>query len=249
MFRQFQQRPESDHADLNTKILLAAIVSLSFVLLLVFALHLYARFVLRRQARRRAAVHHLSLTVARAHYSLGEPPNNAGLDPTLIASLPIFVFERKKHKSQSGDNGEDEGDSCVMECSVCLSNLEDEETARMLPNCKHVFHVGCIDTWLASHSTCPICRTAVRPLIQPEPREGPVQIPPAAADDAPPTAPPLAVEPIVEGTSDGGGAKINASNSRLNSFRRILSRERSSRRIQLDSSTQDHNIDRDLERQ
>ncbi|XP_054789766.1 RING-H2 finger protein ATL40-like [Prosopis cineraria] len=243
------RRPDSEDARLNSNILLIAIISLSIVLALVFALHLYARYVLRRQARRRAAIHHLSLAVAR--YSTGDPPNNTGLDPTVIASLPTFVFKRSKDKSRnenSDDGGDRCGDSSVMECSVCLSNLEDGEEARLLPNCRHVFHVACIDRWLSSHSTCPICRTMARPVLEPRPREGPVGRARPAANDLP-MAPPA--DPAAEGTSDGSGAKNSGSISRLSSFRRILSRERSSRRIQpsSSSSTIDDNIDRDLERQ
>ena len=234
-------RRSSHGSDLNTKILITAIVSLSVVLVLVFALHLYARCVLRRQARRRlTAVHQLSLSVAHAHS--GEPPNT-GLDPTIIASLPIFVFKRKESQNDKDEDDEASG----MECAVCLSALEDEEMARLLPNCKHSFHVGCIDTWLASHSTCPICRTKVEPRLEPQAREGPVGVDRAGLGG-------VAMAPSlqsIEGTSDGASLaspKINDSNStRLSSFRRILSRERSSRRIQPSSHQID--IDQDLERQ
>ncbi|XP_020229352.1 E3 ubiquitin-protein ligase ATL41 [Cajanus cajan] len=195
-----------DHSDFNRRILITAIVSLTAVLVLVVALHLYARFVLRRQSRRRNAIHLLTLNVAHAH-NHAEPPNT-GLDPTLITTLPTFPF-KQEHDS--------------VECSVCLSVLEDGELVRLLPNCKHSFHVSCIDTWLTSHSTCPLCRTkAEPPRLEPQPREGP-----AVASD--------------------GSPKIGgSSNSRLSSFRRILSRERSSTRIQ--PSTND-DVQHDLERQ
>ncbi|XP_041003337.1 RING-H2 finger protein ATL52-like [Juglans microcarpa x Juglans regia] len=44
-------------------------------------------------------------------------------------------------------------------CAVCLSEFEDGEELRTLPGCMHSFHVPCIDMWLYSHSTCPICRS------------------------------------------------------------------------------------------
>ncbi|XP_061364280.1 RING-H2 finger protein ATL40-like [Gastrolobium bilobum] len=226
----------SDQRDFNRRILIMAIVSLSVVLVLVFALHLYARCIFRRQARSRA-IYQLSLTVAHAHNQSIEPPNT-GLDPALITSLPMFIFKRKKPQ-QEEEPHHHHNDASVIECAVCLSALEDEEMVRLLPNCKHTFHVGCIDTWLASHSTCPICRTKAEPRLEPQPREGPTNLP-------------LMFEPI-EGTSDGtnnivsGSPKINGSNSRLSSFRRILSRERSSRRIQPFSHGDD--VDQDLETQ
>ncbi|KAJ8492354.1 hypothetical protein OPV22_014075 [Ensete ventricosum] len=46
----------------------------------------------------------------------------------------------------------------ALECAVCLSEFEDDETLRLLPGCYHVFHPDCIDAWLASHITCPTRR-------------------------------------------------------------------------------------------
>ncbi|KAF0934475.1 hypothetical protein E2562_025552 [Oryza meyeriana var. granulata] len=37
------------------------------------------------------------------------------------------------------------------------------DTVRQLPTCRHLFHVGCIDMWLHSHRTCPMCRCVVSP--------------------------------------------------------------------------------------
>ncbi|XP_059624792.1 RING-H2 finger protein ATL78-like [Cornus florida] len=44
------------------------------------------------------------------------------------------------------------------ECVICLSEFKEGECLRVLPKCNHGFHVCCIDEWLSSHSSCPICR-------------------------------------------------------------------------------------------
>ncbi|KAA8526315.1 hypothetical protein F0562_008482 [Nyssa sinensis] len=220
--------PRKTNYDLNSKIMLTAIISLSVVVVIVTILHIYVRCYLRRQARRRAIIRQLGLTTAQIH--TGEPPN-IGLDPWVIASLPVVTFKQI--------NGHD--DTSPTECAVCLSILEDGEMARLLPNCKHTFHVECIDKWLSAHSTCPICRTEAEPRLLPEPRE-------------PPTAPPLdhvsSALTSMEGTSDGAVQSTvkfgGGSSLRMSSFRRMLSRGRSSPRIQ--SCGQEDGVE-DLERQ
>jgi len=42
-------------------------------------------------------------------------------------------------------------------CTICLEELTKSDIA-VLPNCCHVFHVGCLRTWFASSLSCPTCR-------------------------------------------------------------------------------------------
>uniref|UniRef100_A0A7N0SXW6 RING-type E3 ubiquitin transferase n=1 Tax=Kalanchoe fedtschenkoi TaxID=63787 RepID=A0A7N0SXW6_KALFE len=86
-----------------------------------------------------------------------------GLDAALIDAFPTFPYSEVKHlKIGKG----------ALECAVCLNEFEEEETLRLLPKCDHVFHPECIDAWLASHTTCPVCRAdlAEDPNLAP-PRE------------------------------------------------------------------------------
>ncbi|KAE8099418.1 hypothetical protein FH972_017402 [Carpinus fangiana] len=57
---------------------------------------------------------------------------------SMVQSNPIFRYSKQ----------------CEVEaCSVCLG-----EEVRLLPECLHLFHEACVDAWLNSFSTCPICR-------------------------------------------------------------------------------------------
>ncbi|KAG2659139.1 hypothetical protein PVAP13_1KG334700 [Panicum virgatum] len=76
-----------------------------------------------------------------------------GVDPDELRSLPVTVYRK------AAPGSEEEADAA--ECAVCLAELEDGEEARFLPRCGHGFHAACVDTWLASHTTCPLCRLAV----------------------------------------------------------------------------------------
>ncbi|XP_057491939.1 E3 ubiquitin-protein ligase ATL6-like [Actinidia eriantha] len=73
-----------------------------------------------------------------------------GLDPEVIDSFPIFRYSEVKELKM--------GKGSALECAVCISEFEDHEKLRLIPKCHHVFHFECIEFWLASHSTCPVCR-------------------------------------------------------------------------------------------
>lgn len=44
-------------------------------------------------------------------------------------------------------------------CSICLSEYEEREMLRFLPECGHRFHLVCLDSWLNINGSCPVCRT------------------------------------------------------------------------------------------
>lgn len=73
---------------------------------------------------------------------------NTGLKKAGMKELPIVVYTTDSKRSTGLTTG----------CSICLAEFEEGEKLRVLPNCNHGFHVECIDRWLASHSSCPICR-------------------------------------------------------------------------------------------
>ncbi|KAI4378340.1 hypothetical protein MLD38_015831 [Melastoma candidum] len=216
----------SSRDDLNSKIMLASIVSLSVVVLLVAHLHIYARHVRRSQAQRRPALRRLGLADALQFWVSGQPPKT-GLDPSVLSALPMFAFKF---------DGPDEPAS-TKECTVCLSVLEEGEMTRCLPNCKHVFHAECIDRWFGSHTTCPVCRTEAEPWVQPASGEPPT--------NAAPMVPPL--EADTSENSQHPSAKVDGSSIRLSSFTRMLGRERSPRRTPSRNRAED--TAEDLERQ
>ncbi|KAK4269844.1 hypothetical protein QN277_022951 [Acacia crassicarpa] len=71
-----------------------------------------------------------------------------------IDSLPMFEFSSITRCSSACD-------TTVGGCAVCLSKFEQQDLLRLLPLCCHAFHVECIDTWLQSNLTCPLCRSAI----------------------------------------------------------------------------------------
>lgn len=72
-----------------------------------------------------------------------------GLSRADIDMLPSYKFSADANR-----NSTTEQTSCV----VCMCDFEQKQTLRVLP-CSHEFHQKCIDKWLKSNRTCPICRT------------------------------------------------------------------------------------------
>lgn len=71
-----------------------------------------------------------------------------GLDANVISALPVLLYG-----SESVEAGGDQ------ECCICLSLFEEDEKVKVLPECSHCFHSDCVDRWLVSQSSCPLCRS------------------------------------------------------------------------------------------
>ncbi|XP_021895896.1 RING-H2 finger protein ATL46-like [Carica papaya] len=72
--------------------------------------------------------------------------HDSGLDQAFIDALPVFPYKEIKGLEEPFD------------CAVCLCEFTEQDNLRLLPMCSHAFHMNCIDTWLLSNSTCPLCR-------------------------------------------------------------------------------------------
>ncbi|CAD6203956.1 unnamed protein product [Miscanthus lutarioriparius] len=105
-----------------------------------------------------------------------------GMDEAAIAALP-------RKEVGAGDPPAD--------CAVCIAEVGPGEAARVLPRCGHAFHVECVDMWLRSHSTCPLCRCAVA-----EEEDDAKPVPPRAAPEADPELPNFPTNVLFFGSQD-----------------------------------------------
>ncbi|GMI74968.1 Arabidopsis Toxicos en Levadura 46 [Hibiscus trionum] len=75
--------------------------------------------------------------------------HDSGLDQSFIDALPVFLYKEIMGLKEPFD------------CAVCLCEFLEDDKLRLLPLCSHAFHIDCIDTWLMSNSTCPLCRGTI----------------------------------------------------------------------------------------
>ncbi|OMO69833.1 Zinc finger, RING-type [Corchorus capsularis] len=80
-----------------------------------------------------------------------------GLDEETLSSYPKLLY------SQAKSPNKDSVTSSASSCSICLGDYIDTDMLRLLPDCSHVFHLRCVDSWLRQHPTCPICRNSPLP--------------------------------------------------------------------------------------
>ncbi|PKA58877.1 E3 ubiquitin-protein ligase ATL4 [Apostasia shenzhenica] len=70
----------------------------------------------------------------------------------LISSLPMFSLASSLETLKK---------SSSLDCAVCLCTFRPDDELRLLPACRHAFHAQCVDTWLRSTPSCPLCRSSI----------------------------------------------------------------------------------------
>jgi E3 ubiquitin-protein ligase ATL4 len=69
----------------------------------------------------------------------------------LIESLPLFTMASSLAALPKSS----------PDCAVCLSPFTLDAELRLLPACRHAFHAACVDAWLRTTPSCPLCRATV----------------------------------------------------------------------------------------
>ncbi|KAK9275102.1 hypothetical protein L1049_022361 [Liquidambar formosana] len=147
---------DSSGFNLNNKVspsILLVIIILAIIFFVSGLLHLLVRFLLRPPNRDPEDLD--NVTVLQGQLQQLFHLHDAGVDQSFIDTLPVFHY-----KAIIGLKN-------PFDCAVCLCEFETEDKLRLLPKCSHAFHMECIDTWLLSHSTCPLCRACLLPEFSP----------------------------------------------------------------------------------
>ncbi|KAJ0254260.1 putative RING-H2 finger protein ATL49 [Hirschfeldia incana] len=138
--------------DITSKVspdVLLIIIILSIIFFISGLIHILVKFLLTPSLQNRDDYFdNNSVTAFQGQLQQLFNLHDSGVDQSLIDKLPVFHY-----KSIVGLK------ITSFDCPVCLCEFETEDKLRLLPKCSHAFHVDCIDTWLLSHSTCPLCRS------------------------------------------------------------------------------------------
>ncbi|KAM0874453.1 hypothetical protein ACQ4PT_037415 [Festuca glaucescens] len=76
-----------------------------------------------------------------------------GLEPSVIAAIPTMKYNFEAFHSKDD-----------AQCSICLGEYSEKEILRIIPTCRHNFHLACLDIWLRKQTTCPMCRVSLKEL-------------------------------------------------------------------------------------
>ncbi|TKY65383.1 RING-H2 finger protein ATL67 [Spatholobus suberectus] len=83
-----------------------------------------------------------------------------GNDQNNLSGLPISIINSYHTFPYGKTNG---ATTCAHDttCSICISDYEESEMLRMMPQCRHYFHRDCVDKWLKVNASCPVCRNSL----------------------------------------------------------------------------------------
>jgi hypothetical protein len=106
-----------------------------------------------------------------AHSTGGTAPQDGVVivmdEAALDSCCPRIIYSEKSCQSLKSGDSDQEAEDMKSCCSICLSDYKESEVVRVIPDCGHIFHAVCIDQWLRSHATCPVCRVSPQNLATP----------------------------------------------------------------------------------
>ncbi|KAH6763195.1 RING/U-box superfamily protein [Perilla frutescens var. hirtella] len=131
--------------------ILFIIVVVAAVFFIAALLHLFIRFLVKQRSAQSHARPETTSGSGSFQRQLQQlfHLHDSGLDQSHIDSLPVFLYKEIMGLKEPFD------------CAVCLCEFSELDKLRLLPICSHAFHIDCIDTWLLSNSTCPLCRGVI----------------------------------------------------------------------------------------
>ncbi|KAD6795380.1 hypothetical protein R6Q59_020720 [Mikania micrantha] len=147
--------PEHHHSSLSLPLKISLVVLvLTFSIFLLYTLYKFYTIWYRSRRRRSPPAPENQETHDEFldHDVIDHPIwyiRTIGLQPSVINAITVVKY------------GKTDGLIDGSSCSVCLSDFQEDETLRLLPKCNHAFHISCIDTWLRSHTNCPLCRAGI----------------------------------------------------------------------------------------
>ncbi|KAG6420268.1 hypothetical protein SASPL_116791 [Salvia splendens] len=138
----------SSDAVSSSSIVIVIIIIASAVIISA-SIYLLLRLLSKRIHRTFSAADDVVLRRDSSNRNPSQPQFHTAPHHTLLDSLPLFTFRSVTGNLTGGD------------CAVCLSKFEPHDQLRLLPICCHAFHADCIDAWIVSNQTCPLCRSPV----------------------------------------------------------------------------------------
>ena len=100
---------------------------------------------------------------------LGEwaPPVSKGVQESALEKIKAqpmtkeMIQELRKSNADTNVDCDEEEDSFVIDCNICLGEFDEGDECKTLP-CDHVYHGACIDKWLLMNKICPVCRLEIQ---------------------------------------------------------------------------------------
>lgn len=157
--------PILESSNIENKIsptILLMIVIIAVIFFISGVLHLLVRYLLRPSTREPENFD--NVTSLQGQLQQLFHLHDSGVDQSFIDTLPIFLYKAII------------GVKDPFDCAVCLCEFEGDDQLRLLPKCSHAFHIDCIDTWLLSNSTCPLCRSSLVQEFSPRNSCSPVML-------------------------------------------------------------------------